>query len=431
MVSLQPLSSIFRTTRQRWSTEIGAFHYRNNLIRTGDRLIISTSGKVWNNNDPADGIYCLDAESGKVIWKFHTNGDANGIVEHNKIVVGGTDNGQIFALDYENGSLLAQHQSSTPFYGNPLLVRQGREDVFVSVSYGGDIIIYKPSEATFVNVGRVRGDFRASPATSQSLAVMGMFVLASEGGELMRIVLSETEARPYFLHELQDMPSSDGGHYLLGLRGIGSLLVSENKLYVSYIRNTYDKHPPLCCIDLNTGAKIWDAKAVKTLSKKRSDYGNARCVPVICGDLLISTFGYNDSVHAFSCTTGRGEWMVRLDEGLLQNWASPVLSPAGRLFVPRVNGIVHEIDISKRKVINSISVEIGRYARNDDYFLRKRHFGEDRWEGTQPITHESRLDKVGPDPNEILISGLAATPLVFDNTLIVGGVSGQLRAYTI
>lgn len=431
MVSFQPLSSILQSSRQKWTTEIGTFHYRNNFLAKGGRIIASSSGRIWNSADAADGVYCLDIDSGKFIWKHHTTGDANGIAEHNKVIVGGTDAGQIFALDFDTGSLLAHHKSSTPFYGTPLIVRQGLEDVFVSVSYGGDIIVYRPSQSAFVNVGRVRGDFRASPATSQSLAAMGTFILASESGEVMRIVLAENEARPYFLHELQDMPPSDGGSYLLGVRGIGSILIDENSLYISYTRNTYDKHPPVCCIDVNNGKKIWDAKAVKTVSKKRRDYGNARCLPVVYGDLLISTFGYNDSVHAFSRSTGVGKWMVRLDEGLFQNWASPILTPEGRLFVPRVNGIVHEVNISKQKVINSISVEIGRYASNDEYYLRKRHFGEDRWEGTEPITHESRLDKVGPDPSEILISGLAATPLVFDNILIVGGVSGQLRAYTV
>ncbi|NNU65107.1 PQQ-binding-like beta-propeller repeat protein [Rhizobium sp. WYCCWR 11152] len=431
MVSLQSLSSIFRTTKQRWATEIGTFHYRNNFIRKGNRLISSTSGSVWNSDDSADGVYCLDITSGEIIWKFNTDGDANGILEYNNVVVGGTDNGQIFALDLETGSLLAQHRSNTPFYGTPLVVQQDLEDVFVSVSYGGEIVLYKPREKLFVNFGLVRGDFRASPATSRALAAIGTFVLASESGELMRVALSESEAHPRFLHVLKDTPPSSGGNYLLRIKGIGSLLISESRIYVSYIRNTYDKHPPLCCIDVDTGEKIWDAKAVKTLSKKRRDYGNARVLPVIFKDLLISTFGYSDSVHAFSLSTGRGEWMLRLDEGLLQNWASPVLSPTGRLFVPRVNGIIHEVDIPKLKVVNSISVEIGRYVSNDGYYVRKRHFGEDRWEGTNPITHESRLDRAGPNPSEILVSGLAATPIVFDDTLIVGGVSGQLRAYSI
>ncbi|ANG98672.1 hypothetical protein A8A54_18830 [Brucella pseudogrignonensis] len=431
MISFQKLSSIFESTRQRWTVDIGKFHYRNNFVRRENCLIASSSGEIWNNSDSADGIYCVNISSGEILWRFHTKGDANGISENDNIIVGGTDTGQIFALDTKTGKLLAEYQANAPIYGTPVLVQHGSESVFVSVSFAGDLVVFKPHEVTFVHFGKVRGDFRASPATDFSLSSSGTFILASESGEVMKIVLSEDEAKPYFLHELQDMPTFYGGGYLLGVRGVGSLLVHENKVYVSYTRNTYDKHPPICCIDIDTGQKIWDAKAVKTLSKRENDYGNARALPVIYGDLLISTFGYNDSVHAFSLSTGRGKWKVRLDEGLLQNWASPVISETGRLFVPRVNGIIHEIDISKQKVINSISVEIGRYLSNDSYYLRKRHFGEDEWEGTNPITRESTREKHGPFPSEILVSGLASTPIVFEDTLIAGGVSGQLYAYNI
>ncbi|EMS99434.1 PQQ-dependent dehydrogenase [Agrobacterium tumefaciens str. Cherry 2E-2-2] len=431
MVSLQSLSSIFQMTKQRWATEVGAFHYRNNFVRKANCIVASTSGSIWNAGDPMDGVCCLDAISGEIMWRFHTRGDANGILEHNNIIVGGTDSGQIFALDVETGALLAQYQSETAVYTTPLLIQQDQGDVLVSVSHGGEIIVYRPGEAIFESFGFVRGKFRASPATSASLAAVGTFILASEDGEILKVTLRGAEVDLRSLHQLQDAPTPYGAAYIVAVRGIGSLLVSKNRVFVSYVRDTYDKHPPLCCIDVDTGEKIWDAKAVKTLSKKRSDYGNARTLPIIYNDLLISTFGYNDSVHAFSLSTGRGVWMVRLDEGLLQNWASPIISSTGRLFVPRVNGIIHEVDILRQKVVNSISVEIGRYVNKDGYNLREKQFGEDRWEGTNPITHESKRDKMGPYPDEVLVSGLAASPIVFDDTLIVGGVSGSLRAYRI
>lgn len=426
----QPLSDITSSTRVCWSNKIGRMHYRNSIIAVGDRIIVSTSGAVWNESDSGDGIYALDARSGELLWHSATLGDANGILSLGSMIVGGTDAGQMFAIDVLTGTLRASYSVGEPVFCKPVVVRCGLKDVAALVSYSGKIVLFDPDSEQFRVVLEVNGDFRANPATEVLMASEGGFVLGSEAGELIKIEIDHAGARASLISVLRSRKSSYG-NYFLSIIGIGSLLVADGDLIVSYVRETYDKHPPIVCIGLVDGVERWHARGVKTLSKKREGYGNARTTPVLDGGFVYSTFGYNDGLHAFSLATGRGEWMAQLDDGLFQNWASPIIGKNDRLFVPRVNGLIYEVDTLKRKVMNAISVEIGRYVDNRSYHRRRRHFNEDSWDDTSLISSETKWDKVGPDPDEILVAGIASTPLFQNGFLITGGISGDIQCYRV
>jgi outer membrane protein assembly factor BamB len=418
MIIGQQLSSIFKASRLQWVQPVGAMHYRNNIVVHSDHLILSTSGKKWNEADPGDGVVCLSRTSGEQIWRFETRGDANRLALFGDVVLGGTDTGQVFALDAHTGVLKAETKLVSPMVAKPVIVSSFGQDLPVLISSSGEILTYVARQVEFASLGRIAGTFTSDLATSPDLAADGVIVVGSDDGAIYRVTVGLDGVVSDLIHTLEDRPSTLGA-FRLGIRGIGSIVLEDHIAVVSYVRETSDRDPPMLALDVRTGQLLWHGRRVKSVSKNVDDYGNARVTPVVRNGMIFSTFAYNNSLHAFSLANGRGAWKVTLDEGFFQNWASPIFIGRERLLVPRVNGVVHTVDLPKQKVVDSISVEIGRYAEKED-------------RGWPPHSRAISQDLLKHAmPGLMLLAGIASTPIVADGLVIIGGVSGEVRAYSI
>src|SRR5262249_25609869 len=139
------------------------------------------------------------------------------------------------------------------------------------------------------------------------------------------------------------------------------------------------------------------------------EFGNSRVVPAIWGNLLISTFSYNDAVHAFSVDTGKWIWRQRLDDSYFQNWSSPVVFD-GLLYVARINGVLSVIDLRTRKLLSSYSVEVFETPTTE----------QQNPDEVGPWPTNSVDFKAGPYPSQRIIAGICSTPTIWKGTILIG-----------
>lgn len=89
-----------RTLSPKWSTRVGKTTFRTTMAIAGDRLVIGTHGDSLKGlNEASDGVYVLEAKTGKVVKKIAPPGtgdkDVGGIALDGTSVVFGTDNGYV------------------------------------------------------------------------------------------------------------------------------------------------------------------------------------------------------------------------------------------------------------------------------------------------------------------------------------------------
>ncbi len=156
------------TPRVRWSAEVGIQGYANSPLVTRDRVFATSQGSTHNQTDPEDGFYAIDRSDGSRVWFHPTNEDVNGGLLTDDFVIGGTDDGTLYAIDRDEGRLAWQAELGVPLYHAPL--EWGRQ-LWV---LGGDTI-YALDPRNGSELGRT---------TIDGTAWEGRGALASDGEQL-------------------------------------------------------------------------------------------------------------------------------------------------------------------------------------------------------------------------------------------------------
>lgn len=407
----QPLSELKRASALLWSLDVGRMHSRNNIVVVEDRAFLSSSGEQWNSSDKKDGVYCINLSSGAIDWFSPTSSDANEIAIIGNTLLVGTDAGDVFAFDADTGATISKIQTDSSVYVRAIDLEHSRKRTGILVSHAGDVIQYDCETRDFSRIGSIPFGIRANLAKTAPSSFLagsdtGLVVLVEWDG----IELNWRSVFEVLPHKATSRPD------MLAVRGISSIVVSGDRVVVCYSRETYDRRPPIVCFSLRSGKKVWDAGRVQTASKTDlPNFGNSRVVPVIWQNLLISTFSYNNAVHAFAVDTGKWVWRQRLDDDYFQNWSSPIVHD-GLLYVARINGVLSVLDLRTRKILSSYSVEGFDLVENASAV---RH-GDDPWP-------TSSIDlKSGPRPSQVVVAGICSTPAIWKGRILVGTVSGKL-----
>lgn len=392
------LGELRTTSRVLWEQRPGQMHWRNNIVALGNRLYFSTSGTLWNEPDESDAVWCLDADSGATIWVVYTGSDANSISVDDGVVLVGTDGGTVWAIDANTGYVLSETLLTSPVVTRPVRIRRLGRSVALVIATDGEVIAYDYELRSWEAVGRLPFRVTASPVEWH-----GDLYVGTETNEVLRVRCDDFDYKVVL--RVSPQPKE---HYTLYPTGVQSLVLSGTNLLVSYSRETYDERPPVICLNASTGLQQWHARGVKTLSKKHPVfYGNARTSPVVWRGLLLATFAYDDSLHAFDLRTGLGKWKVKLDDGRFQNWASPVID-GHTLYVPRVNGVISTVNLETQRLEEALSVETA-----------------------SPHSTEGSPRKDDLDPGDRLSFGLAASPIVARGRMFVGTVAGRLLCVSL
>ncbi|MCB9519698.1 MAG: PQQ-binding-like beta-propeller repeat protein [Myxococcales bacterium] len=93
------------TPTMAWSAHVGIQGYLNTPLLGGDVVYASSQGDMHDMPDPSDGFYALDARTGAQRWFYATNEDVNGAMLTDTLVIGGTDDGTLYAVDRATGEL--------------------------------------------------------------------------------------------------------------------------------------------------------------------------------------------------------------------------------------------------------------------------------------------------------------------------------------
>ncbi len=410
----QAISQLRGASGTRWSRKIGRFHSRNNIVVVDGRAVFGNSGREWQQADEQDGVYCVGLDDGREAWFCPTGADVNQIAVFGDIVAAGTDDGDFIIVDLQTGFLLEVWHGHSPIYARPFSLTVLGARRIVAVTGAGEIIGFDPVAKAFATLGQVPGNVRANALQLGRPFEEGAFLVGTEDGQIWKVRIGDAaECKPFFKINAGRNAQYD---VELNIRGISALVRSEDRLIVTFARDTYSEQPPLMAISLTSGQPVWAARLPKSLSRQRQTVGNARIQPVVWRNLVLCTFSYDDALHAFSLANGRSEWKIRLDDGFFQNWSSPVLD-GDSLYVARVNGIVHKVDLQRRKIAWSNSVETPSPKA-----IGLSSSDEAPW----PIWKPRGYDLPGPVPGQALVGGIAATPTVADGFLMVGTISGSL-----
>ena len=97
--------------QKRWSARVGKTTFRTTMALVGDLIVIGTHGAtLQGKNERSDGVYLVDAKSGKVKTSIHTPGtgdlDVGGIAVDGDVVYFTTDNSQIVAASLGSAKVL-------------------------------------------------------------------------------------------------------------------------------------------------------------------------------------------------------------------------------------------------------------------------------------------------------------------------------------
>lgn len=104
-------------------TRTGGGGYLNPPVVVGDTVYVSSSGRLHNEPDAADGLYAIDRLSGEIRWHAHTDTDANALTVHDGRVFAGTDGGRLFVVDAVSGEVRAT--APAPSSTSPTTTRRG------------------------------------------------------------------------------------------------------------------------------------------------------------------------------------------------------------------------------------------------------------------------------------------------------------------
>jgi outer membrane protein assembly factor BamB len=407
----QPLSELKRDNALLWSIDVGRMHSRNNIIIRDNFAFLSSSGAHWNISDDKDGVYCIDLNSQRIVWFTKTNSDANEISIVDNAILVGCDGSKVFALDARTGIIFGEIQTEEPVYTQAIELERPSGKIGVLISHAGEVIQYETKAKKFSMLGRLPYGIRANPTKIDSAA----FLVGSKTGGITLVELTDSGVSSRAMFQVKSHKASGPLDFMLEVRGISSIVVKDDRAVVSYSRSTYDRRPPIVCFSLKTGEKLWDAGRVQTASKSEvPEFGNSRIVPAIWNNFLLSTFSYNDAVHAFSLDSGKWMWRQRLDDSYFQNWSSPIVRD-DLLYVARINGVVSVVDLKTKKLLSSYSVEVFESSE------RSASMDEpNSW----PMS--SSEFKVGPYPSQRIVAGICSTPAIWKKAILVGTVSGKL-----
>jgi outer membrane protein assembly factor BamB len=105
----------------RWSAEVGIQGYANTPLVDDERVYVSSQGSLHNQGDSEDGFYAIDAIDGSHVWFYPTNEDINGSSLTADFVVGGSDDGTLYAIGRTTGEREWEIELGSPIHHGPLV----------------------------------------------------------------------------------------------------------------------------------------------------------------------------------------------------------------------------------------------------------------------------------------------------------------------
>jgi outer membrane protein assembly factor BamB len=391
-----------------WEAHIGSIQSRNNIISQGAFIYIGTCGEKWNQADRGDGVYCLRAATGEIVWFSPTYSDVNEITLARTDLIVPTDSGEIFILEKKSGAIKNVLRLDGPIFSKPLVRISERTWSAIIVSAHGKIYELDAGQNVAISLGDLGYPVRAN-LTYLDVAPFPILLVLTETGYLMKCTLFNGKIKAETVRQIKyigfnsrtrNLNIEDTDAYLHAVPAR-----ENNLIFGGYARDTYYDDAPLYCINVETGEELWRAHHLAGIN-----FGNCRTTPLIVGGELVVSLSYADSVYFLNKYNGRVSGEILLGQTVFQQWSSPVAIGKSHAVVSRIDGVVSVIDIRHRKLVASVSLAAAEI---------------ERLKSTEPI------GAFPLGPWEPPIGGICGTPLVKGNRIFVGATSGRLVAIDV
>ena len=245
----------------------------------GPRSTPSSDGKNVYVYDAHMNLYCLDAKTGKEVWKHDIAGEFSGrnikwknatspYVDGKAVHISGGGAGQSFlAFDKNSGALLWKSGDDTMTHATPALTKLNGQDQLIYFMQSG-LVSLNPTTGS--ELWRTDFDFRTSSAASP--VVSGNLVYCSAGysvGAGLFSIGGGNSVKQEWVksNKLQNHWSTP--------------VVHDGHLYGIYEFKKYGRNP-LKCVELATGEIKWEQRG----------FGQGNCIMV--GDKLVVLSDYGD-----------------------------------------------------------------------------------------------------------------------------------------
>lgn len=314
----------------RWKTYIGIQGYLNDPVLADGRVFVGSSGKLHNKPDAADGVYCVDAKTGKIVWQAKTDKDACGVAYDQGAIFSTGDDGVLRAFQAKDGQVLWTLQRPGELYSQPLPM--------------GELVLVGDSTGQVLAVGQKSGKVVWSVKAAGSNVRGG---LSSDG---QRIFASLLEGKVVCLDRKGEILWGRAVFEQRYWRAYPAPTVAGKMLLVGYARHTYYATPALRALDCETGRPVWKwtDQGFDGLKKRQTAFGNIRSSVAIWGDVLLYGEPYGNSLVALGRKDGRLRWWVELGAAMFPHWPSPAIA-SDTLYLPRHDGGLYAVDLRARK----------------------------------------------------------------------------------
>ena len=314
-----------------WKTRIGIQGYLNNPVLGEGKVFVGSSGTDHNKADERDGIYCLDAKGGKVLWHRRTGLDACGVAYAAGRVFATGDDGYLRAFQAADGKALWQIKCRGELYSQPLPVQQA---VLVGDASG---TVFAADQATGEKIWSTKIADRGGPEGTASNVRGG---LTASGDRVFAAFLGGTVACLDFkggVRWKRDVLSTPFENLYPAPTLVG------RTLYLGYADG--EPPPPIKALNADTGKRVWDG------SNDRKDIdaiGNIRSSFACWKGLLLYGKPYSNLLVAVSADSGKLQWAVPLGAKMFPHWPSPAIA-GNVLYLPRQDGGLYAVDLPTRK----------------------------------------------------------------------------------
>lgn len=304
----------------RWRVDVGIQSWLNSPVIAGGYVFVGSSGSSWNKPDASDGVYAIGLKDGEVRWFAPTEGDVNGVVYADCLVISTSDDGHVRAHRATSGDLAwSRSFADRKVYTHPLVIAR---TIFVGDSDGRVHALDLKSGAT------VWENDMGAPVRG-GLASDGVRVYAgAENGSLKAFDAttgSETWAASLAPWAIYGVPT-----------------VVASKVVIGFVRDSTHSSPALAAFDAETGEPDWRASNPRGF---QGGWGNVRSSPAVWRDHLIWGEPHSNRIVALQIESGEIVWSTPAGPCTFPHWPSPAVV-RDHILIPRHDGGLYMLDAS-------------------------------------------------------------------------------------
>ena len=388
----------------RWSTYVGKQKWKNTPLVLGNEIFIGSAGTSWNESDDADGVYCIDATSGKIKWRYLTGSDVNEVSYFDGCILAGCDNGTVMCLSAKSGTLKWDTKLNSGVTSKIYKDVRFDQECFIVVTYDGSVRFLDLHDGSVVDQFMVNGNVMGNVIQRNSEYKERLYVQTLNGYvHFFEKFVGGYELKNSFSINYPELYSSE---FESKAEVYSSPIIVGEQLIVAFARHTYYDYPPVISFDLGSGDINWISSDNSMDDSKH--YGNIRGNLIQNNASILFVHAYANELVAISTADGRVQWKVGLGRAMFQQWASPIIFN-NSAYISRYDGFLYNVDLDTKT--RNWAIYLGEHADAGTVF---------DFDQKLPNEHEKtewELYKGYP---------LISTPAIFRDNLIVGTDEGYL-----